>query len=141
APAKDKPAGPSDLPVMCSQLATDPALGPEGNPVIKNVTSAIIPASGANKSYCQVDVLYGESPEQNINIRVGLPLNSQDGGTGGIQGAWNGRTQGVGGGGCAGSLNVAGPVNTRYVGSGTDTGPTGGACDAGGEAVGADTRH
>jgi len=131
APAKDKRAGPSDLPVMCSQLATDPALGLEGNPVIKNVTSAIIPASGANKSYCQVDVLYGESPEQNINIRVGLPLNSQDGGTGGIQGAWNGRTQGVGGGGCAGSLNVTGPVNTGYVGSGTDTGHTGGDCEPG----------
>jgi len=51
APAKDKPAGPSDLPVMCSQLATDPALGLDGNPVIKSVTSAIIPPSGANKSY------------------------------------------------------------------------------------------
>src|SRR5262249_33224558 len=60
-----------DLPVMCSQLATDPALGLEGNPVIKNVTSAIIPPSGADKSYCQVDALYGESPEQNINIRIG----------------------------------------------------------------------
>src|SRR5215470_1902902 len=82
APAKDKPAGPSDLPVMCSQLATDPALGLEGNPIIK--------PGGADKSYCQVDVLYGESPEQNVNIRVGLPLNSMDGGTGGIQGAWNG---------------------------------------------------
>jgi hypothetical protein len=131
APAKDKPAGPSDLPVMCSQLATDPALGLDGNPVIKSVTSAIIPPSGANKSYCQVDVLYGESPEQNINIRVGLPLNSLDGGTGGIQGAWNGRTQGVGGGGCAGNLNVTGPVNTGYVGSGTDTGHTGGDCEPG----------
>src|SRR5215831_4519705 len=131
APAKDKPAGPSDLPVMCSQLATDPALGLEGNPVIKNVTSQIITPSGADKSYCQVDVLYGESPEQNINIRVGLPLNSMDGGTGGIQGAWNGRTQGVGGGGCAGSLNVTGPVNTGYVGSGTDTGHTGGDCEPG----------
>src|SRR5215468_1734740 len=131
APAKDKPGEPSDLPVMCSQLATDPTLGLDGNPVIKSVTSAIVPASGANKSYCQVDVLYGESPEQNINIRVGLPLNSQDGGTGGIQGAWNGRTQGVGGGGCAGSLNVAGPVNTGYVGSGTDTGHSGGDCEPG----------
>src|SRR5215468_2159108 len=131
APAKDKPAGPSDLPVMCSQLATDPALGLEGNPVIKSVASQIITPSGADKSYCQVDVLYGESPEQNINIRIGLPLNSMDGGTGGIRGAWNGRTQGVGGGGCAGSLNVTGPVNTGYVGSGTDTGHTGGDCEPG----------
>src|SRR5215831_12168226 len=131
APAKDKPGEPSDLPVMCIQLATDPALGLEGNPVIKSVTSAIITPRGADTTYCQVDVLYGESPDQNINSRVGLPLKSMDGGTGGIQGAWNGRTQGVGGGGCAGSLNVTGPVNTGYVGSGTDTGHTGGDCEPG----------
>jgi len=69
-------------------------------------------------------LLYSTSPEQNINIRVGLPLNSVDGGTGGVEGAWNGRTQGIGGGGCAGSLNVDAPVNAGYVGSGTDTGHT-----------------
>ncbi|HEY6509511.1 MAG TPA: tannase/feruloyl esterase family alpha/beta hydrolase, partial [Vicinamibacterales bacterium] len=84
-----------------------------------------------NVSYCQVNLLYGTSPEQNINIRVGLPLNSADGGTGGVEGAWNGRTQGIGGGGCAGSLNVNAPVNAGYVGSGTDTGHTGGNCEPG----------
>jgi hypothetical protein len=130
APAKDKPPLPSS-PAMCTQLATDPALGLAGNPVIKSVNSAIIPASPPNQSYCQVNVLYGTSPEQNINIRVGLPLNSLDGGTGGIEGAWNGRTQGVGGGGCAGSLAVTGPVNAGYVGSGTDLGHAGGDCEPG----------
>ncbi len=119
------------VPVPCSQLATDPALGLAGNPAIKSVSAAIVPASGPNKPYCQVNVLYGTSPEQNINIRIGLPLNSVDGGTGGVQGAWNGRTQGVGGGGCAGNLNVIGPVNAGYVGSGTDTGHVGGSCEAG----------
>jgi hypothetical protein len=128
APAKAKP--PSG-PVTCSQLAADPALGLAGNKLIKSVNSTIIPASGPNRAYCQVNVLYGESPEQNINVRVGLPLNSLDGGTGGVQGAWNGRTQGIGGGGCAGSLNVVAPVNAGYVGSGTDTGHTGGNCEPG----------
>jgi hypothetical protein len=113
---------------MCSQLAGD-AGGLIGAPGIKSVTASIIPASGSNASHCRVDVLYGESPEQNINVRVGLPLNSLDGGSGGVQGAWNGRTQGIGGGGCSGSLNVNGPVNAGYVGSGNDTGHAGGNCD------------
>src|SRR5437870_6288590 len=125
ATAKDKPE-PLGVPVNCIQLATDPAVGLAGNPVIKAATSTLIPASGVNKAYCRVDVLYGTSQEQNINIRAGLPLNSLDGGTGGIQGAWNGRTQGVGGGGCAGNVNVTAPVNAGYVGSGTDTGHAGG---------------
>ncbi len=118
-------------PVSCTELATDPRHGLLVNRAIKSVTSSIIPASGPNVAYCQVNLTYGKSPEQNINIRVGLPLNSVDGGTGGVEGAWNGRTQGIGGGGCAGSLNVNGPVNAGYVGSGTDTGHAGGNCEPG----------
>ncbi len=128
--AKDRHK-PPPAPVSCAQLATDPANGLLENPVIKSVNSSIIPASGGNAAYCQVNLLYGTSPEQNINIRVGLPLNSVDGGTGGVEGAWNGRTQGIGGGGCAGSLNVNAPVNAGYVGSGTDTGHAGGNCEPG----------
>src|SRR4029450_4871166 len=41
-PEKRKPPQPLG-PVTCSQLATDPALRLAGNPVIKNVTSEIIP--------------------------------------------------------------------------------------------------
>jgi len=122
---------PQPLPVHCTELATDPANGLVGNPAVKSVTAAITPAAGANVSYCQVNVLYGTNPNQNINIRVGLPLNSLDGGTGGVQGAWNGRTQGIGGGGCAGSLIVNAPVNAGYVGSGNDTGHSGGDCEPG----------
>ena len=48
-----------------------------------------------------------------------------------MQGAWNGRTQGIGGGGCSGSLNVNAPVNAGYVGSGNDTGHAGGNCEPG----------
>ena len=118
-------------PVPCTALATDPAHGLAGNPTVKSANSAVIPAAGANVSYCQVNILYGTNPNQNINIRVGLPLNSLDGGAGGVEGAWNGRTQGIGGGGCAGSLAVNAPVNARYVGSGNDTGHSGGDCEPG----------
>src|SRR4030095_4330234 len=88
---------------LCSELAP----GLSGSAGVKSVNSLIIPASGPNVAYCQVNILFGENGNQNINIRVGLPLNSRDGGTGGVEGAWNGRTQGVGGGG--GSRNPPGP--------------------------------
>ena len=118
-------------PMGCAELATNPAAGVVSAAGVKSVNSQIIPAAGQNAAHCQVNILYGESADQNINIRVGLPLNSVDGGTGGIQGAWNGRTQGIGGGGCSGSLGVTGPVNAGYVGSGNDTGHAGGNCEPG----------
>ncbi|MEJ2246861.1 MAG: hypothetical protein P8Y80_12405 [Acidobacteriota bacterium] len=118
-------------PVTCDEFATDPANGLPGNPNVKSSSSQIIPAAGPNVAHCQVDILYGTNPEQNINIRVGLPLNSSDGGSGGVEGAWNGRTEGTGGGGCSGSLNITGAVNAGYVGSGSDTGHSGGNCEPG----------
>ncbi|HJS77697.1 MAG TPA: tannase/feruloyl esterase family alpha/beta hydrolase [Burkholderiales bacterium] len=120
---------PPPEPVGCVELATNPANGLAGAPGVKSASSALV-ALGSS-SYCQVNILYGESDAQNINIRVGLPLNSVDGGTGGVEGAWNGRTQGIGGGGCSGSLNVNGPVSAGYVGSGNDTGHSGGDCTPG----------
>jgi hypothetical protein len=109
-------------PVSCAELATDPANGLAGNPNVKSASSQITAASGANVAFCQVNILFGTNANQNINIVVGLPLNARDGGTGGVQGAWNGRTQGIGGGGCLGNLVVNSAVNTGYVGSGTDGG-------------------
>src|SRR5205807_1854964 len=73
-----------------------------GSPGVKSVTSDIQPAVGTNVAYCKVSILYGNSADENINIVLGLPLNSLDGGKGGVEGAWNGRTQGIGGGGCTG---------------------------------------
>ena len=124
-----KPAPPAPVPVTCAALGS----GLTGGPGIKSAESHLVAAAGANAAYCQVNILYGENSDQNINVRVGLPLNSVDGGTGGVQGggAWNGRTQGIGGGGCSGSLAVNGPVNTRYVGSGSDAGHSGGDCEPG----------
>lgn len=128
---RDKPRHKPAQPVTCAEIATDPANGLAGARNIKSATSVIVPAAGANVAFCQVDILYGTNANQNINVRVGLPLNSLDGGTGGVQGAWNGRTQGIGGGGCSGSLGVNAPVNTGYVGSGNDTGHAGGNCEPG----------
>ena len=120
--------GPLPQPLLCSQLAGE-AGGLLGQKGIKAISAAI--ASTGATSYCQVNVLYGTSPQQDINVRVGLPLGPLDGGAGGVVGAWNGRTQGIGGGGCSGSLNVNAPVNAGYVGSGNDTGHVGGDCTPG----------
>jgi hypothetical protein len=114
----------------CASLAIDPQVGIKSNPAIKSVTSAIT-ATAANVQYCRVTLIYGTSASQSITIAVGLPLSTRDGGSGGIRGAWNARTQGLGGGGCAGNLNIDAAVNTGYVGSGTDGGHTGGDCTPG----------
>ena len=66
---------------------------------------------------------YAVGQNQSIGIRVGLPLNSLDGGTGGVQGAWNGKVQNIGGGGLQGGLSpVTSATNAGYVGSNTDSG-------------------
>lgn len=118
-------------PVSCEELALNPENGLMGAPGVKSVESHLVAPSAPNAGYCEVNILYGMNPNQNIKIRVGLPLNALDGGAGGVQGAWNGRTQGIGGGGCSGNTNVTGPVNGGYVGSGTDTGHEGGDCTPG----------
>lgn len=104
-------------------------------PGVKAATSALVAASGSNAGYCLVTLTYGQSAAENINVLVGLPLSAADGGSGGMQGAWNGRTQGIGGGGCSGisavnaAMNAA--INGGYVASGTDLGHTGGDCEPG----------
>jgi len=109
--------------VICTDLATRIQEHPE----ILSVTSTIVPATSTIPAYCRVDLRQYHA----INIRVGLPLNSLDGGTGGIEGAWNGKVQNLGGGGFAGSVGaVTGPVAARYVGSSTDTGHSTAWCNA-----------
>jgi hypothetical protein len=126
----------------CASLATDPAGGLVGKPGIKSAKSSIVPASTtpAHAAFCLVQILYGTNPNQNINVFVTLPLSAADHGTGGLQGAWNGRTQAVGGGGCAGAnLPIGTPGNAQvlsindagYVSSGTDLGHVGGNCEPG----------
>jgi hypothetical protein len=97
------------------------------------------PSTGtATVPYCLMVLTYSTTGKndptpQNITIYVGLPLNSSDGGSTGskvdppfnfatVQGNWNGRTEGLGGGGCAGNTSVTAAVNNGFVGSGTDGG-------------------
>ena len=126
--AKEKQAS---GPVACSQLAADPALGLVGNKVIKSVDSTIIQATGpkpgvlpGKRAVRRVAGAEHQRPRRSAAQLAGWRHRRREG-------AWNGRTQGIGGGGCAGSLNVTAPVNAGYVGSGTDTGHTGGDCEPG----------
>src|SRR5262249_50839914 len=119
-------------PPTCASLQSDPAIA--SAPGIKSVTSGPVAATTtpANAAYCLVSLLSGTNPNQNIKIWVGLPLSVADGGQGRLQGAWNGRTQGLGGGGCSGVSGpnaLRGTVNTGYAASGTDTGHSGGNCE------------
>ncbi len=126
----------------CTDLATNPTYGLAGNPIIVSPTSTIVPAGSGHAAYCEVNFTYSSrgypeypyapTPPYNVQqakIRVGLPLNSTDGGSGGVQGAWNGRTQGLGGGGCVGSVgSVTSATDAGYVGSSTDAGHVGSSC-------------
>lgn len=99
--------------MSCTDLAAQILLDP-------NILSATSVISGTGSSqYCLVDL----EQYRAINVRVGLPLNVMDGGTGGIQGAWNGKVQNSGGGGFAGSVgSVASAASNRYVMSSCDSG-------------------
>ena len=109
-------------------------------PQFNNFTGTAPSSAKVPVSYCLVVLSYSSTPAndptpQNITIYVGLPLNSIDGGVTGstvdppfnfttVEGNWNGRTEGQGGGGCVGNTNVnsAGAVANGFVGSGTDGG-------------------
>jgi hypothetical protein len=117
----------------CVWLGTDPSFGLVGNPQLSAVSSTLVPAAGANAAYCQVNITvssesgveFGYLPGQveHIRVRVGLPLNTADGGAGGVQGAWNGKQRDLGGGGYAGIVGaVTSATNGGYVGTSTDTG-------------------
>src|SRR5439155_15711589 len=119
----------------CAQLATDPQYGLAGNPVITSATSALVPAVVSptpHAAYCNVQITYSArsgpaagydvGQSQAIRIGIGLPLNSADGGSGGVQGAWNGKLQNLGGGGLVGSVgSTTSATDARYVGPSTDT--------------------
>jgi hypothetical protein len=132
----------------CSALTTSTDSGLPGNPSVVSVTAQIVteitPVPGVVipvTPHCQVDLVISErsGPEfgyapgeaQRVAIRVGLPLNTADGGTGGGpngEGAWNGRVRNTGGGSLVGSIAIGavlGPVAQRAVGSFTDSGHQG----------------
>lgn len=95
--------------------------------------TSVISGPPTNASYCLVNFTvsdlagpkdgYLPGQRQMINVGVGLPLSAADGGSGGLQGNWNGRIEDLGGGGYAGRVGpVTGATNNGYVGSSTDTG-------------------
>ena len=97
-------------------------------------TASVVAATSTNAAYCQVHFqfsaksgpAYGYAPgqSQTIGLSFGLPLSSVDGGTGGgVQGAWNGRVENIGGGGNAGTLgSTTAATNAHDVGSVDDGG-------------------
>src|SRR5262249_7034969 len=121
----------------CSAWGTNPAYGLAGNPQISGLSAAVVPLdTGVTVSYCRVDFTlstesgpsagYRPGQSEQIRIQVGLPLNTLDGGSGGAQGAWNGKNRDLGGGGYAGNVGgVTSSTNLRYVGTSTDTGHDG----------------
>ena len=84
-------------------------------PQFNNFTGTSPSSATVPVAYCLVVLSYSSTPAnsptpQNITIYVGLPLNSTDGGVTGstvyppfhfttVEGNWNGRTEGQGGGG------------------------------------------
>jgi Tannase and feruloyl esterase len=106
------------------------------------VTAAIIPASSPDLSYCQV--VFQLEPA--MTIEVGLPLNTADGGTGGVaggcgvttvvnnncvQGNWNGKIEALGNGGYSGGVpGVTSATDVGFVGSSTDNGHSANWCNA-----------
>ena len=78
--------------------------------------TTLVAAAGTNAARCEANFIYSarggpadgyaEGQNQRIVLRVGLPLNSMDGGAGGVQGAWNGKVQNLGGGGLAGNVGA-----------------------------------
>ncbi len=121
----------------CLDLRDNPAYGLAGRADVLNLTASLT-TTGAN-ARCEINFIYSsrggpefgydEGERQRVTIRVGLPRNSRDGGAGGVEGAWNGRTRALGGGGCVGSVgSVTSATSTGYVGSSTDSGHIGGDC-------------
>jgi len=133
------PAIAAPLP-SCAQLGTNPAYGLAGNTQISGLTTSIIaagaegtPTNHNQNAYCRVDFTlstvcgpaggYQVGQCQQLKIRVGLPLSIADSGSGGVQGAWNGKNRDLGGGGYAGAVGpVFSSTDRGYVGSSTDTG-------------------
>src|SRR5579862_1153389 len=119
----------------CTDLVANPAYGLAGNPAITAASATLVPASTApaHAAYCNVQITYSSrsglafgyatGEAQSIKIGIGLPVNNTDGGSGGMQGAWNGNLENLGGGGCAGNVGATtSATDAGYVGTSTDTG-------------------
>jgi hypothetical protein len=130
-------------PPTCAELALNPIFRLAGNPTIAQTTSdnqgiaspsaTIVAATATNAAFCNVQIQvssksgprdgYAPGESQTIGIGIGLPLNSTDGGTSGVEGAWNGKVENLGGGGLIGAVgSTTSATDAGYVGSSTDGG-------------------
>jgi Tannase and feruloyl esterase len=126
-------------PITCSALVTFLETNSfvtqtlSDNQGLASPTATIVPATATNAAYCKVHFQYSSQSgpadgyaagqSQLIGLNFGLPLNSNDGGSGGAQGAWNGRVLNLGGGGNVGTLgSTTSATNAGWVGSVTDDG-------------------
>ena len=111
-------------PPTCAELALNPIFRLAGNPNIAQTSSdnqgiaspsaTIVAATATNAAYCNIQIQvssksgprdgYAPGESQTIGIGIGLPLNGTDGGTGGVEGAWNGKVENLGGGGLIGTV-------------------------------------
>jgi len=152
-PASAKAVKNNQMPISCSNLEavvtqqagkrlnTNP-IAPSGTTISATtpVTAQVTPAAGSNKAYCQVVFQLDTA----ITIRVGLPLNPVDFGTGTggcavttvpnnscVEGDWNGKIEVIGNGGYAGNLSaVTNATNNGFAGSGSDNGHSANWCNA-----------
>jgi hypothetical protein len=109
-----------------------------GSPAFQGTPAGLAPLQSIAYGYGGTSpaVTASSSPTSNenqaIKIGVGLPLSKADMascssncGTPGVQGAWNGRLENLGGGGLVGNVgSTTGATNAGYVGTSTDTGHT-----------------
>jgi tannase/feruloyl esterase len=98
------------------------------------IASLTSPTMGAR--FCDINFIYSSrggtadgyaaDQDQRISLRIALPLSSADGGSGTVEGNWNGKVMNLGGGGLVGSVantnSIAAATNAGYVGSSTDSG-------------------
>jgi feruloyl esterase len=80
--------------------------------------AAVEPAANGRPEFCRATAVLSHPPANDrITVWIGLPMSG-----------WNGRFEGVGGGGFSGGSagSVAGPVAQGYAAGATDTGHTGG---------------
>lgn len=118
--------------ISCSDLGTFLAAQPYVFPVNSTTPLTTLTATG-NNARCEANFIYSsrsgtsagyaDGQAQRIVLRVGLPKSSKDGGSGGVEGAWNGKVQNLGGGGLVGNVGgVTSATSAGYVGSSTDSG-------------------
>jgi feruloyl esterase len=116
------PAAAGELPAHAASLTSAPVPCEKLTSLTLTNTSitsaAVVAASGTVPATCQVHAVVTHPPAGDaVNVDVWLPI-----------GGWNGRFQGVGGGGYAGGFPqaLAGPVSQGYAAGSTDTGHPGG---------------